>query len=277
MAVLNATPDSFYDGGRYEGDALFRRIDTLFDEGAFVIDIGAESTRPGATPVPADVQLDRLLPVVRYALSTHRGWVSVDTTDPVVAESVLREGVSIINDVSCLRCAELAAVVGQFEATLVLMHARGSMEKMPGFSDYPEKGYGDVVADVLYEWQVARDRAVSMGVPRSDIWFDPGLGFAKSAEHSMGLLGRLGEFAVLDVPIVVGPSRKSFLNLIEPGPPEARLGASVAACLCAAQQGAMLVRVHDVKVVRQALAMSDYLARERARRAQREASCSKAS
>jgi dihydropteroate synthase len=277
MAVLNVTPDSFYDGGRYSGNDVLRHIDALFDEGAFVVDIGAESTRPGASPVPTAVQLERLLPAVRYAAVVRRGWVSVDTTDPVVADAALREGAQLINDVSCLERPELAKVAGQYGAALLLMHARGSMEKMEGFSRYPEDGYSDVVADVRREWILARDRAISAGFPKEDILFDPGLGFAKNAEQSMVLLARLQQFNDLNTPVVVGPSRKSFLNLIEESPPESRLGATAAACLFAAEQGAMLVRVHDVQVVRQALAANRYFERARDNRAQREATCSTAS
>jgi dihydropteroate synthase len=277
MAVLNVTPDSFYDGGRYSGNDVLRRIDALFDEGAFVVDIGAESTRPGASPVPTAVQLERLLPAVRYAAALRRGWVSVDTTDPVVADAALREGAQLINDVSCLERPELAKVAGQYGAALLLMHARGSMEEMVGFSIYPENGYSDVVADVRREWILARDRAISAGFPKEDILFDPGLGFAKNAEQSMVLLARLQQFNDLNTPVVVGPSRKSFLNLIEESPPESRLGETVAACLFAAEQGAMLVRVHDVQVVRQALAANRYFERARDNRAQREATCSTAS
>jgi dihydropteroate synthase len=276
MAVLNVTPDSFYDGGRYEGDAVLRRIDTLYDTGAFVIDIGAESTRPGAEMVPTNEQIVRLLPAVRHAVATGRGWVSVDTSDPAVAEAVLSEGAHVINDVSCLMNPELAAVTGKFDAALILMHARGSMTNMSGFSEYPDGGYTDVVADVIREWSNARDLAVGLGLAKDDILFDPGFGFAKNARQSMVLLERLQECKALDTPIVVGLSRKSFLNLIEVCPPEARLGLTVAACQFAVEQGAVLVRVHDAQVVGQAFAAKRFFERANVRHAKQEASCSTA-
>jgi dihydropteroate synthase len=273
MAVLNVTPDSFYDGGRYQGDAALRRIDELYDDGAFVVDIGAESTRPGAPTVSANEQIERLLPAVRYAVGIGRGWVSVDTWDPVVAEAALRAGAHVINDVSCLRHTELAEVTWSFGASLVLMHARGSMSEMSGFSRYPDDGYVDVVADTIREWCCARDRAVAIGFDVEDILFDPGFGFAKNAQQSMTLLERLHECLVLKTPIVVGPSRKSFLNLIEEYPPEGRLGATVAACLFAAEQGAMLVRVHDVQVITRALVAKRFFERSNGRTVKPEASC----
>ena len=148
MGVLNVTPDSFYDGGRHATpEAAARRIDELLAEGADILDIGGESSRPGAEPVPAAEQIRRIEPAVRYAVD--RGaLVSVDTTSPEVAEHALRLGAVLVNDVSCLADPELAAVCARFGSGLVIMHSRGPMSKMPGFSQYPETGYRDVVAEV---------------------------------------------------------------------------------------------------------------------------------
>lgn len=256
MGVLNVTPDSFYDGGRYVGERAEAHMRSLVDAGAFVVDIGGESTRPGAAPVSAKEQLERIEPAVKGALAlagSERLWISVDTTEPEVAEAVLGWGAHVINDVSCLAQTDLARVVSKASATLVLMHTRGKMAEMAGFSQYPEHAYGDIVDDIIREWGAARERAVQAGMSARDILFDPGIGFAKSAQHSLEILRRLGQFSVLRTPMVLGPSRKSFLNLIDPVPPEQRLGGTVAACLYAADQGAMLLRVHDVEVVRQAL------------------------
>jgi len=251
--VLNVTPDSFYDGGRYASEAEARaRIDRLLAEGATVIDIGAESSRPGSEPVPAGVQIDRLKAALRYAVE--RGAVtSVDTTSPEVAERALALGARIVNDVSCLADAELARVTAQAGATLVLMHSRGPMSKQAGFSLYPDSGYGDVVADVRAEWRAARDRAVAAGLPREDVWFDPGLGFAKNARQSFELLARLAELTDEGVPIVVGASRKSFIASVDGSAPEDRLGGTIAAGLLAVERGASVLRVHDVLPARQAL------------------------
>lgn len=277
MAVLNVTPDSFSDGGRYEGAAVLRRIDKLLDEGAFVLDIGAESTRPGAPAVSSTVQLGRLEAAVNYAAKSGRCWVSIDTTDPAVADQCLRWGAHIINDVSCLAAAELAAVTARHGGALIVMHARGAMGAMSGYSQYPDSGYGDVVHDIMSEWLRARGIAVAQGMVREDILFDPGIGFAKNAQQSLAALERLGEFHELDTPLVLGPSRKSFLQLVEPCPPHERLGATVSACLLAADQGAAMLRVHDVRVVRQALLAHRFFQRNGGTRPSKEAMCSTAS
>ncbi|HEY3496617.1 MAG TPA: dihydropteroate synthase [Polyangiaceae bacterium] len=256
MGVLNVTPDSFYDGGRYlSPDAARQRVDRLIDEGADLIDIGAESSRPGSTAIPAAEQIARMDVALRYAVERGRP-VSVDTTEPAVAEHALAVGAKLVNDVSCLANDELALVTARAGAVLLLMHARGPMSAQRGYSVYPDSGYGDVVADVRAEWRAARDRALGAGLAGEDVWFDPGLGFAKNARQSFELLARLEEFTSEGVPIVAGPSRKSFLAAADPAPPEGRLGGTVAACLFAADHGAGVLRVHDVAAVRQALAVA---------------------
>jgi len=253
LAVLNVTPDSFYDGGAYQHvDRMVQRIDELIAEGANIIDVGAESTKPGAARVPAAVQLDRAAPAIAHAVQ--RGaLVSIDTTLPTVAETALKLGARVVNDVSCLADAGLAQVVAQYDADLIIMHSRGSMVDMAGFSVYDAQAYQDVVSDVGREWLVAQQRAMDHGIKRERIWFDPGLGFHKNAAHSMELLRRLSEFSKLGAQIVVGPSRKSFLSALDGSPPERRLGGTIAACLSAVQAGASVLRVHDVFDVRQAL------------------------
>lgn len=261
MGVLNVTPDSFFDGGRFCGDAAIRRFDELVDEGAGMVDIGGESTRPGALPVPAELQIERIAPVLKHAVARHQALVSVDTTNLEVAEYALNSGADAINDVSCLADHALAKLVAQFSAGLIIMHSRGPMCRMPGFSDVPQHAYGDVVADVRREWEVARAAAIAQGLSIDDIVFDPGIGFWKSAEHSLALLQRIGEFSGLSVPVIVGPSRKSFLTLACPATPDQRLGGSIAACVHAARRGVHAVRVHDVFATLQALALSKMLDR----------------
>jgi dihydropteroate synthase len=254
VGVCNVTPDSFSDGGKhFSHDAACKHVDELIAEGADAVDIGAESTRPGAKPVPPKEQLERLLEVVRYAAS--KTCVSVDTTSPEVASACLEAGAAVVNDVSCLADARLAKVVSDAGATLILMHARGTQAEMKGFSVYPEDAYGDLVRDVIVEWNRAADRAISAGLTRSALVMDPGLGFAKSAKQSMDLLRRTGELvAQLDVPVMIGASRKSFLRLADAdASPAERIGASVAAAAHAARAGAGLVRVHDVRATRQAV------------------------
>jgi dihydropteroate synthase len=253
MGVLNVTPDSFYDGGRYASEAAQRaQIDRMLAEGACIIDIGAESSRPGAEAVPAPVQLDRMDAALRHAVA--RGAVtSIDTTSPEVATRALELGACIVNDVSCLAEIELARVTARAGATLLIMHARGPMSLQAGFSKYPDEGYGDVVAEVRAEWRAARERAVASGIPPEDVWFDPGLGFAKNARQSFELLARLGELGTEGAPVVVGASRKSFIASLDGSEPADRLGGSIAAGLLAVQRGASVLRVHDVLAQRQAL------------------------
>jgi len=252
MGVLNVTPDSFFDGGRFDAEtAAIARIDELVQSGADLIDIGAESTRPGAAAIPASEQIARLEPALRYAVQ--RGvLVSVDTASPAVARHALGRGAHLINDVSCLAEADLASACAEHRAPLVIMHSRGPAAKMLGFSVYPDSGYGDIVEDVRREWRSARDRAVQAGMAAEDVYFDPGLGFAKNARQSFALLAGLAEFRSEGL-IVVGPSRKSFLGSLDGAPPSERLGGSVAAALLAVARGAAIVRVHDVREVRQAL------------------------
>ncbi len=259
MGVLNVTPDSFFDGGRWLGEAGLRRCDELVHEGAGIVDIGGESTRPGAAPVSATDQIDRILPVLRHAVTHHRVLVTVDTANVQVAKFALQAGAHAINDVSCLADRQLAEVVAAFGAGLIIMHARGPMVSMPGFSQVPEHAYLDVVDEVKREWASARDKAMAAGMRREDIVFDPGIGFWKSARHSLTLLRSVFEFADLQTPIVIGPSRKSFLTLIDSAPPELRLGGSIAACIHAAQNGVHVVRVHDVLATRQALSLGRML------------------
>lgn len=277
MGVMNRTPDSFSDGGRFLDDgAAVSAIERLCAEGADILDIGAESTRPGSAPVPEGEQIARLGGIVREAAA--RGViVSVDTTLPGVAEQALRDGATVVNSVSLEPAAELGALCARFGAALVLMHSRGAMAAMPGFSLYDDAAYTDVVADVAREWSAAADRALAAGLPRDELLFDPGFGFAKNARHSIELCGRLGELCALGYPVLVGPSRKSFLARTAAtlgnapaaplAPPEDRLGGTVAAVLACVARGASVVRVHDVAAVRQALSVNDAIERATSRRA----------
>ena len=261
MGVLNVTPDSFFDGGRYDdARAAARRVDQLVKDGADLIDIGAESTRPGAQAVSASEQIARLEPTLRHAVAAG-ALVSVDTASPVVARHALGLGAHLINDVSCLADDGLARACAEHQAPLIIMHARGAAAKMAGFSVYPDDGYADIIEDVRREWRSAKERAVSAGMSESDVYFDPGLGFAKNARQSFALLAGLARFQSEGL-IVVGPSRKSFLASLDGAPPDERLGGSVAAALLAAARGAAIVRVHDVREVRQALCVTAFVERE---------------
>jgi dihydropteroate synthase len=261
MGVCNVTPDSFSDGGLYlEATAARARVDALLAEGADLVDIGGESTRPRAAPVAPSEQLARTLDIVRYAAG--RGaCVTIDTSSAEVAAACLDAGASAINDVSCLADGALARVAAERGAALILSHARGTQQAMRGFSDYPDGAYGDVVEAVLAEWETAAARAAQEGLPRAALVMDPGLGFAKNARHSLELLRRARELVErLDVPVAIGASRKSFLTLADrDAAPTERLGASVVAAVHAARAGAAIVRVHDVRATRQAVALAALL------------------
>ncbi len=255
MGVCNVTPDSFSDGGLYlDPKAARARLEQVLREGADIVDIGGESTRPGAGAVSAGEQLDRVLDVVRHAASLG-ACVSIDTASPAVASACLEAGACAVNDVSCLRDDALARIAAAETAPLVIMHSRGTQDTMRGFSQYPDDAYGDVVGAVVEEWGAAADRAVAAGVPRTGLVMDPGLGFAKNARQSAELLARLAEIVgQIDVPVAVGASRKSFLTIVDTDAPAGeRIGASVAAALHAARAGAAIVRVHDVRATRQAI------------------------
>jgi dihydropteroate synthase len=262
MGICNVTPDSFSDGGRYLAlDAARARVDEILAEGADIVDVGGESTRPGAVSVPADEQIQRVLDVVRHAAS--RGaCVSIDTASAAVAAACLEVGACAVNDVSCLRDPALGEVVASSGAAIVLMHTRGTPEQMQGFSRYPESGYRDVVAEVCAEWGAAAARARSVGVRSEAIVMDPGLGFAKNVRQSLELLTRIADVVqTVGAPVAIGASRKSFLMAVESAAPSDRLGASIAAALHAARLGACIVRVHDVRPTRQALDLTALLRR----------------
>ncbi len=270
MGICNVTPDSFSDGGlHYTREAAFARVDELLREGADVIDIGGESTRPTAREVPADEQLARVLDVVRYASDACRAQgdhacVSIDTRSPEVARASFEAGAAALNDVSCLADEGLAHEVARADAAYVLMHSRAAHGEMRGFGGVAEASYVDVVDEVAREWREAAARAMRAGVREDALYMDPGLGFAKAAAHSLTLLGELERLgALVKRPLVVGASRKSFLRAADPeASPEERLGASIAAALVALRSGTYVLRVHDVRATRQALLVEKMIDRE---------------
>jgi dihydropteroate synthase len=254
LGVCNVTPDSFSDGGDHVSlrDAC-AFVDHLIAEGADMIDVGGESTRPGAQAVAPGEQLARVLEVVRYA--SKRVAVSIDTTSAVVADACLEAGACAVNDVSCARDPDLARAAARHRAAYFLMHARGTQAEMPDYSTYPDDAYGDVVIDVLGEWSEAAAHVREAGV--THLVMDPGLGFAKNAKQSAELLRRTSELvSASSVPVLIGASRKSFLKHLssdDAAAPKERVGASLVAALFAAKHGARMLRVHDVAATRQAL------------------------
>jgi dihydropteroate synthase len=249
VGILNLTPDSFSDGGRYAHpeEAVARAFD-LVDAGADMVDIGAESSRPGADPVPEEEEWRRLEPVLS-GLGALQCPISVDTTKSGVARRALASGAAAINDISALRfdpgIAELVAETG---AGLVLMHMRGVPRTMQ-----TDTHYDDLIGQVLDFLQQAMTTAVDRGCVPEQIVLDPGIGFGKSLEGNLELLARIDALASLGRPILVGPSRKTFLGQILDLPPEERVEGTIAACVMALARGAQIFRVHDVRQVRRAL------------------------
>ena len=255
MGVVNTTPDSFSDGGLFHhADAAIAHARQLIEEGADILDIGGESTRPGAAPVEPEEELARVLPVVRAvaAEAASRGrLISVDTRHARTMARVIEAGATMINDITALADPECRRVVAQAGVPVILMHMQGEPRTMQA-----DPRYGDVVADVAAELAQARDRAVASGIAAQRIWLDPGLGFGKTLEHNLALLDATPALRRLGQPILVGASRKSFIGSIDrPGPAADRLGGSIASALAAAARGADAVRVHDVAQTRQALAV----------------------
>ncbi len=247
--ILNVTPDSFSDGGLFARprDAIARGRQ-IAEEGAAILDVGAESTRPGADPVPADEEWARLEPVL-HGLRDLPIPVSVDTSRLEVAERAIDAGAAAINDVTALRGDPgLAHLVARSGVGLVLMHMRGTPRTMQ-----LDTAYGDVVAEVRSALAAARRAALDAGCDPQQVAVDPGLGFGKSVDGNLELLARLDEIASLGAPVWVGPSRKSFLGAVLDVGPGERATASVAAGLAAARRGADVLRVHDVRETRHAL------------------------
>jgi dihydropteroate synthase len=249
MGVVNVTPDSFSDGGLYlDPEAAIVHGRELAAAGAAILDVGGESSRPGADPVPADEERRRVEPVIAGLAGTGPA-ISIDTSKASVAAAALDAGATIVNDVTALRGdPEMAALVAERGAGLILMHMAGEPRTM---QQNPE--YDDVVAEVR-EFLAARLAvAVAAGVDESAIWLDPGIGFGKTDAHNFELLRGLGELATLGRPLVVGTSRKSFIGRTDGSASDDRLGGTIATSVLAAAAGADVLRVHDVREMDQAL------------------------
>jgi dihydropteroate synthase len=257
MGILNITPDSFADGGRHlDSDAAVEAGVRMTADGADILDVGGESTRPGAAPVGEEEELRRVLPVVERLAARVRIPISIDTYKARVAREAVAAGAVIINDISGLQYEPaLGGVAAETGAALVLMHTRGRSDDM-----YSRAVYGDVIAEVKAELEEAMGRAAAAGVQREAIILDPGFGFAKRAEHSFAVLACLDALAALDRPILSGPSRKSFLKAaIGDVPAAGRDWASAAAVTGSVLAGAHIVRVHDVAAMRDVVRVADLI------------------
>jgi dihydropteroate synthase len=252
MGVVNVTPDSFSDGGLYldRAAAVAHGLE-LAGAGADILDVGGESTRPGADPVTEEEELRRVVPVVE-GLAGAGARLSVDTSKAAVAAAALDAGAEIVNDVTALRGdREMAALCAGRGATVVLMHMLGEPRTMQ-----EDPRYEDVVADVKAFLAERLEAAVAAGIDEERVWLDPGIGFGKTGAHNMELLRRLGELRELGRPLVIGTSRKSFIGGVDGSPADQRLGGTIASSVLAAAEGAEVIRVHDVAEMRQALAVA---------------------
>jgi dihydropteroate synthase len=254
MGVVNVTPDSFSDGGRYlDAEAAIRHGRELREEGADLLDVGGESTRPGAAPVSAEEEIARVAPVIEALVSDGGARVSVDTTKAAVAGAALAAGATYVNDVSALRFdPDLAGVVADAGVECCLMHLGGDSPRT--MQDDPR--YDDVVDDVKAHLEERMAFATAHGIAEERIHLDPGIGFGKTLEHNLELLRRLDEIVALGRPVVVGTSRKSFLGKLTGREVGDRVAATVATNVLALERGARIFRVHDVQPTRDALVVA---------------------
>jgi len=258
MAVVNVTPDSFSDGGlHFDPDRAIAEAARMVADGADILDIGGESTRPGADVLPAEEELRRVLPVIEGLRVRVAVPISIDTYKAAVADRALDAGAAIINDISAFAYEpELARVAARRGAAAVLMHHRGRSHAM-----YAEATYRDVAAEVAAELEARAAVAIAAGVPKDRIILDPGLGFGKRAEHSLEALAGLGRIAALGFPVLSGPSRKSFLKVgLGDVPPTDRAWGTAAAVAASVLLGAHIVRVHDVAEMVQVVRVADTIA-----------------
>lgn len=254
MGILNVTPDSFSDGGEFfsPDDAIQRGLE-IAEEGADIIDIGAESTRPGAEAVSADEEIRRLSPVVEELVKRTDTVISIDTTKASVAREMLQKGGDLINDISGLKFdPDLAGVVAEFGCPVILMHIQGTPRTMQ-----ENPSYGDVIEDILQYFKDQIDYARSQGIADEQILIDPGIGFGKTVEHNYRIIKDLRQFTLLGFPVVVGASRKSFIGKTLDLPVGERLEGSLAVAALSIWNGAAVLRVHDVKETKEAISMVD--------------------
>lgn len=259
MGVLNVTPNSFSDGGAYlEVDSAIVHARTMVADGATILDIGGESSRPGAEPVPIDIELDRVLPVIRALNSEQLDIpISIDTTKAIVAQQALEAGAHIINDITALQGdAAMVDVAAEMKAGVILMHMKGTprtMQQSPHYEDVVKEIY-----DNLENWLYT---TVDKGIDPNRIIIDPGIGFGKTTEQNLQILKKLSVFKQLNKPILIGTSRKSFIGKLLDLPVTERVEGTIATVCWSIAQGADIVRVHDVNAVSRAVKMTDILSR----------------
>lgn len=242
MGILNVTPDSFSDGGKFSSFELAcQHADEMVAQGALIIDIGGESTRPGAADVSVEDELARVVPLVEYVAKHHDVWISVDTSKPEVMRQAVNAGAHLINDVRALLEPGALETAAQLNVPICLMHMQGAPRTM---QTAPE--YQDLVADVSQFLTERIQACIEAGIPRERLLIDPGFGFGKTLEHNYELLAKLERFEQFELPILIGLSRKSMIGNLLARPTSERLAGSLAGAMIAAQKGAHIIRVHDV-------------------------------
>jgi dihydropteroate synthase len=252
MGVVNATPDSFSGDGITSVSEAVDLAQRFVKDGADIIDVGGESSRPGAKPVPLKEELIRTIPVIKALTKRILTPVSIDTCKPEVARQALDNGAAMINDISGLREARMAKIAAKYKAAVVLMHMKGNPRTMQN-----SPSYASLMDEILRYLQEAIDRALEAGIDRNKIVVDPGIGFGKTVRDNLNILNNLNELKILGRPILIGTSRKSFIGKILNAGPGERIFGTVASCVLAARNGAHIVRTHDVREVSQALKILD--------------------
>jgi dihydropteroate synthase len=257
MGILNITPDSFYDGGRYRDlTRALERAEDMVNEGATLVDVGGESTRPGAEPVSVQQELDRIIPIIETLVRSFPAPISVDTSKPAVMREALRVGAGMVNDIRALQEPEALDVLSKHQVPVCLMHMQGTPATMQH-----RPHYKDVVSDIKAFFENRLSVCEAAGISRDRIVIDPGFGFGKTLAQNLLLLKKLHAFHSHRVPLLVGLSRKSMIGKVLGTPVDERLFGSLAAAVIAAWQGARIIRAHDVKATVQALKMCDAFAK----------------
>ena len=243
MGIINLSPDSFYPDSRVPSVvAALKTAERMIEEGADYLDVGAESSRPGAKPISEEEELAIILPVIEQLCKNFPIPVSVDSYKPGVAQKALEKGVSIVNDITGLRHSEMAAIVAEYDAGVIIMHMQGSPESMQ-----EDVHYDDCVSEIRHFLKQGIDIAEEAGIKPSRIWVDPGIGFGKKAEHNLEILANLESLVSLQKPLLLGVSRKSFIGKILDLPVDERLEGSLATAVIGVMKGVKVLRVHDVK------------------------------
>ena len=259
MGILNVTPDSFSDGGLFfDAGIAVEHAERMVAEGADIIDVGGESSRPGADPVPTEIEMDRVLPVIEKLAKTVKIPISIDTYKSSVARRALDLGATIVNDISALQCdPDMASVVAEAGVHVILMHIKGTPGNM---QLHPH--YDSLISEIISYLKIRIQVAADAGISSDQIIIDPGIGFGKTVVHNLEIIRRLREFSSLDKPILIGTSRKSFVGKVLDLPADDRLEGTAAPVAVAIANGADIVRVHDVREMARVACMTDAIVRE---------------